>query len=296
MLRERYWPQVESGEIVILEWGGNYSIDVTDRGCDFIFHVASPADPKLIMKDPGKNLRAIMNMSSHIAEVASEFKSERAVLVSSGSVYGEQPAEMQEIPEEFMGAPDINKTTSCYGEGKRLSEMLFHLTSIDHRIARVFSLTGPYQSLDTSFAVPDFIRQAAEKERIHLTGDGTPVRNYCYATDLAIFLFKLLLGKPDHEVYNVGCQEGTTTIAQLAQTISAIFGGLEISKSQQDKGSSSSSNRYVPHLNRMYEFYHPLTGLREGLLRTCHSLYFRGLIGRQPAVALATSVAESGTD
>jgi len=238
----------------------------------------------------------MVNPSSHIAEMARKFESERAVLVSSGAVYGEQPAGMQEIPEEFLGAPDIFRATSCYGEGKRLSEMLFHLSGIDHRIARAFSLTGPYQSLNACFAVPDFIRQAAEKGCIHLSGGGTSVRNYCYATDLIIFLFKLLLGKPDHEVYNVGCREGTTTIAQLAQTIFTIFGGLEINKSKQDTGSSSSCNRYVPQLNRMYEFYHPLTGLRESLVRTCHSLYNRGLIGRQPAKNLEASGSENGTD
>jgi dTDP-glucose 4,6-dehydratase len=296
LLRERYRRQIESGDIVIMEWSEDRSIDVNGRDCDFIIHVASPSDPKLIMEDPGKNLRSMVNMSSHIAETARKFKSERAVLVSSGAVYGEQPAGMQEIPEGFLGAPDISKATSCYGEGKRLSEMLFHLSGIDHRIARVFSLTGPYQSLNASFAVPDLIRQAAEKGCIHLSGDGTPERNYCYATDLTIFLFKLLLGKPDHEVYNVGCREGTTTIAQLAQTISTIFGGLEISRSQEDSGSSSSCNRYVPQLNRMYEFYHPLKGLREGLLRTCHSLYNRGVIGRQPAKNLRANGSENGTD
>ena len=43
---------------------------------------------------------------------------------------------------------------------------------------------------------------------------------------------------------------------------------------------------YVPALERLYQEYVPVVGLREGLLRTCHSLYARGLIGRKPTVEL----------
>jgi nucleoside-diphosphate-sugar epimerase len=189
---------------------------------------------------------------------------------------------MAEIPEEYCGGPDISRVTSSYGEGKRLSEMLFRTAGIDQRTARVFSLTGPYQDLTSSFAVPDLIRQAGEKEFLQLTSDGSAVRSYCYVADLSAFLFKVLLGEPDHDVYNVGCREGTATIGEVARALALIFGGLEVREAFQVDGSSPRQNRYVPRLDRMDEVYSPRIGLREGLLRTCHSLYNRGLIGRRP--------------
>ena len=57
---------------------------------------------------------------------------------------------------------------------------------------------------------------------------------------------------------------------------------------------TATRGRYVPQLDRMYEFYRPHTGLREGLLRSCHSLYNRGLIGRKPVIGLEPAGFEKG--
>jgi dTDP-glucose 4,6-dehydratase len=150
------------------------------------------------------------------------------------------------------------------------------------RIARVFSLTGPYQDLGSAFAVPDLIRQAAKGDAITLTGDGSARRSFCYATDLAAILLWLLLGEPRHDVYNVGSRDGTATISAVATTIAEIFGGLEVRRSAE----SGSGHDYFPDLDRLYEEFVPAVGLREGLLRTCHSMFARGVIGRRPAVEL----------
>ena len=130
--------------------------------------------------------------------------------------------------------------------------------------------------------MPDLIRQAAEGGAITLTGDGSARRSFCYATDLAAILLWLLLGEPRHDVYNVGSRDGTASIAEVAQTIAALFGGLEVRTSAE----SGSGRDYVPNLDRLYEEFVPAVGLREGLLRTCHSMFARGVIGRRPAVEL----------
>lgn len=293
-LIERYRAQVEASEIVPMRWGERHVVDMKGDMCDYIIHAASPSSPKQVMQNPEGSLRDMVEMSSSIADLGKQCGSKRSILISSGAIYGEQPSEMQGMPEDYLGGPDLSKSSSCYGEGKRLSEKLFRLSGIDYRIARVFSLTGPYQDLSSGFAVPDLIWQAAEKDQIHLSGDGSPVRSYCYATDLAIFLFKLLLGKPKHEIYNVGCREATVSIAELAQTISAIFGGVGVTKGLSVDDATTTRSRYVPQLDRMYEFYRPHTGLREGLLRSCHSLYNRGLIGRKPVIGLEPAGLENG--
>ena len=294
LLVERYRAQVEAGELVTMRWGERYIVDLKGDICDYIIHAASPSSPEQVMEDPLRNLRDMVDMSSSIAGLGKQCGSKRSILISSGAIYGEQPSEMHGIPEEYPGGPDLSKSSSCYGEGKRLSEMLFRVSGVDYRIARVFSLTGPYQDLNSGFAVPDLIKQAAEESHIYLRGDGSSVRSYCYASDLSIFLFKLLLGKPKHEVYNVGCREATVDIAELAQTISAIFSGVEVTKGQSVDEMATTRSRYVPQLDRMYEFYRPHTGLREGLLRSCHSMYNRGLIERKPVISLEPAGLENG--
>ena len=115
-----------------------------------------------------------------------------------------------------------------------------------------------------------------------MSSDGSARRSFCYASDLSVILFRLLLGEPRHDIYNVGCRGGTASIAEVAHAIADVFGGLDV-----QLGSEARSRvDYVPRLDRLDELYEPMVGLRGGLLRTCHSLYARGLIDRKPAIAL----------
>lgn len=279
-LEKRYARQVGAGDVTILKWDRSDDGEMANRGWDYIIHGASPADPRAIMRDRHGSLRDMVAIAASVASAAKA--SRRVVLISSGAVYGDQPSNMAEISEGYRGGPDIADVNSAYGEGKRISEMIFRTADIDHRTARVFSVVGPYQDLRSSFAVPDLIRQAAQNGRIELRSDGRAVRSYCYAADVAAFLFKLLLGQPRHDVYNVGNRDGTISVGELAEVISGIFGGVVIKQRQRAVRSPAPPMRYVPQLDRMYEFYPPRIGIREGIRRTCQSLYSRGLIRLPP--------------
>ena len=63
------------------------------------------------------------------------------------------------VPRNIRTEPDdVPPTGSTYAAAKRESERRFRAIDGDVRIARVFSLTGPYQDLGSAFAVPDLIR------------------------------------------------------------------------------------------------------------------------------------------
>jgi UDP-glucuronate decarboxylase len=282
LLRSRYPEQVAAGEIVVVEWGDGSAIDPPDQGWDYVIHGAATTDPARFREDPVASLRETVGMAASVAEVAKTSGASRVALISSGAVYGDQPQGLPAIPETYVAGPMPAVPARAYAEAKRLSEMFFGITGLDLAVARVFSVVGPYQDLSASFAVPDLIRQAAGDGILRLTSDGQARRSFCYTTDLSVILFKLLLGEPHHTVYNVGCREGTASIAEVAHVIAEIFGGLEV----QVSAGAGSPLDYVPALERLYEEYVPVVGLREGLLRTCHSLYARGLIGRKPTVEL----------
>ena len=112
---------------------------------DFVVHAATPADPVDHVKDPYRTLRDIVDMAVAVVEAARASGSERILLVSSGAVYGPQPSVLPGLPETYLGGPDVTEASSCYGEGKRITELLFRLSGVDCRIARLFSLLGPYQ-------------------------------------------------------------------------------------------------------------------------------------------------------
>ena len=284
VLMSRYRGQVDAKEIVVVDWTDLRAGDLAGRRWDYVVHGAATADPVSVAQDPEGSSRDAVGMTATIVEVARASAARRIVLISSGAVYGDQPGDMAEIPETFVGRPDVSAPLAAYGESKRASELLFRSSGLDHRIARVFSAIGPYQDLGSSFAVPDLILQASNRGFLQLTSDGSARRSYCYATDLTAFLVNLLVGDLRHDVYNVGCREGTASVGEVADVIAAIFGGLEVRRSP----AAEPQRAYVPKLDRMYEVHAPRVGLREALLRTCHSLYARGLIGRRPVAGIGS--------
>ena len=89
------------------------------------------------------------------------------------------------------------------------------------KIARCFAFVGPYLPLDTHFAIGNFINNAINNEDIIIKGDGSTIRSYMYASDLMVWLWKILLKGKINQPYNVGSDEGVS-IKQLAEKISNI--------------------------------------------------------------------------
>ncbi|MBI4855213.1 MAG: NAD-dependent epimerase/dehydratase family protein [Acetobacterium woodii] len=154
------------------------------------------------------------------------------LFVSSGAVYRVQPPDLERIPEDYLGALDVTNIRSAYGEAKRYAEMLCTLYHQRHglpmHIARPFTFVGPYQDLNSGFAITDFIRDGLQGGPLTIQGDGTTVRSYCYAADLTAMLWKILLQSSVGRVYNVGSDE-SISILELANKVisSGYFSGSD---------------------------------------------------------------------
>jgi dTDP-glucose 4,6-dehydratase len=147
------------------------------------------------------------------------------LLISSGAVYGRQPVELACMDENYVGAPQTTKLQSAYGEGKRAAEWL--ATAYGGaggpavRIARCFAFVGPYLPLNSHFAIGNFIRDVLASRAVNVSGDGTTIRSYLYAADLAKWLWVILArGKPG-EAYNVGAEE-PVNMGDLARRIARL--------------------------------------------------------------------------
>jgi dTDP-glucose 4,6-dehydratase len=205
--------------------------------------------------------------------LAAHKKVESFLFVSSGAVYGTQPPDLERISEDYAGGPNIADPGSAYGEAKRYAEILctlYHQNSgVAVRIARPFTFVGPYQDLNAGFAVTDFIRDALQGLPLHIQGDGTAIRSYYYASDLAAALWRVLLDGLVGRAYNVGSDE-PISILELARKIILILGTPTEIIVNGEPVPDKRPHRYVPDISRgVSELGLPAgIGLEEALRRT----------------------------
>lgn len=232
------------------------SFEFPEGKFDYVIHAATEASAKLNEEAPHEMLDAIIGGTRRVLDFAAQCGVKKFLLTSSGAVYGKQPSDMTHIPEDYLGAPDPLLPSSAYGEGKRLAEHMCCVHARQHgyevKIARCFAFVGPHLPLDSHFAIGNFIRDAMAGNPIQIHGDGTPMRSYLYASDLAVWLWTILFKALHARAYNVGSDEGIS-IKDLADVVVMESGrGLPL-KLALSPQSGCSLLRYVASIKRASE-------------------------------------------
>jgi dTDP-glucose 4,6-dehydratase len=218
-----------------------------------LIHGATDASAALNETNPQRMFDTIVQGTQRVLDFSVEKTVERMLFLSSGAVYGQQPWETERISEDWLHAPDCTDAKSAYAEGKRAAEMLcavYHKQyGVNVGIARIFALLGPRLDIDIHFAAGNFIRDAIRESRVTVRGDGSPHRSYLYATDLAIWLWHLLVRAEPLRPYNVGSNE-SISISDLAERTAQLLANGDFQVlGQRDEGWNT--GRYVPDTSRI---------------------------------------------
>lgn len=189
----------------------------------YIFHLASPASPVDYRKYPLETMLANAYGTYNILELAKENKA-KSLIASTSEVYGDPQVHPQ--PETYWGHVNPVGPRSCYDESKRFAEALattyFKEYRLDIVIVRIFNTFGPKMRAGDGRAIPNFINQALNGEKLTIYGDGSQTRSFCYIDDLVDGLIKAMSSeKTKAEVINLG-NSTETSIVEVAKHIKEI--------------------------------------------------------------------------
>lgn len=187
---------------------------------DYIFHFASPASPPRYQDHPVETY-LVNSLGTHqlLQYLLLTNPNGRFIFASTSEVYGDPLEHPQK--ETYWGNVNPNGPRSCYDEAKRLGESICGVHQrdfgVDVRIVRIFNTYGPRMDVDDGRIIPNTAKQILAGQPVHIFGDGTQTRSYCYVSDLVAGIVKLVT-LPDlaGATINIG-NPGEFTVLETAE-------------------------------------------------------------------------------
>lgn len=193
---------------------------------DFVIHAASQASAYYFENDPAGTIDANLTGTSNVLEYAKRSKAESTLIVSSLKVYGTVFNGRDKISEDDIGYIDIDNYKNCYAQGKRASETLgccyAKQYGMNVKIARPSYIYGPAK-IDDDRVWAQFIANVVRKQDILLKSNGAALRSFCYVTDTAAALFKIMLDGENMTPYNIANPKSDVTIRDFAKAAVGAF-------------------------------------------------------------------------
>jgi UDP-glucuronate decarboxylase len=252
-----------------------------DVSTDFIIHAAGNATPRSFGTDPVGTYRAAALGTHHLLEHAHRVGCEGVLLLSSGSVHGVVAGDDTVIHEGVLGTVDPLDPYACYAESKRMAETMCaswtRQFGVPTRIARLGHTYGPGLRKDDDRAFAQFVYAVVDRRDIVLRTDGAATRPYCYLSDAADALLRILLLGKDGEAYLLAHTKATCSVLELATLLASLYPerGIRIRIEKSDHGGSI-ANRDPPRqvdISKLSSLgWVPRVGIEAGFRRTLESL------------------------
>ena len=248
---------------------------------DEIYNLACPASPIHYQKDPVQTVKTCVHGAINMLGLAKRIGA-KILQTSTSEVYGDPLIHPQ--VEEYWGHVNPIGLRSCYDEGKRCAETLFHAywlqSKLPIKIVRIFNTYGPRMHPNDGRVVSNFILQALQNKDITIYGEGSQTRSFCYCDDLIEAIIRMMATGPEVTgPINIG-NPGEFTILQLAEMVIELTNSN--SKIIKMPLPADDPKQRRPDISKAREIlkWQPTTQLREGLAKTID--YFSNLLKTDP--------------
>ncbi|MGH8529906.1 MAG: NAD-dependent epimerase/dehydratase family protein [Nevskiales bacterium] len=239
-------------------------------GSDVVVHAAAIAGVDTVIKAPVKTMEVNMLGTANVLRAALSNKvRDRVLEFSTSEVFGRMAYRSAESDQTVSGSAGEARWT--YAVSKLAGE---HLTKAYHTqfglpivTVRPFNVYGPGQTGEGAIQI--FIRRALAGEPIHIDGDGSQIRAWCYVDDMVDGLMRCLVNpRAVGESFNIGNSRAVTTIYGLAEAVIRILGSK--SKIVFDPPLSADIQLRIPETRKAQELlgFKAKVELEEGVKRT----------------------------
>ena len=238
------------------------------RDQEIVFHLAGvKGSPKMTAERPASFFVPTLQFSLNMMEAARRQEVDRYMFTSSVGVY--QPADVFVEDDVWKTFPSPNDRFA--GWAKRMCELQAEAYRIEYgwtrvSIVRPANVYGPFDNFDpeNAMVIPSLIHRAATVDGLlTVWGDGTPIRDFIHADDVAKGMMKVVeLGVS--EPVNLGSGSGVS-IREVAETIARLLG-----KSVEWDTSKPSGDRMRIMDTRRAERLgiRPIISLEDGIMQT----------------------------
>jgi GDP-L-fucose synthase len=237
------------------------------EGMDYVFNlVGIKASPKICLERPASIMGPMLQFNTNMLEAAMNANIQWYLYTSTVGVY--QPAEV--LYEDDVWKTQPSKNDWYGGWAKRMGELQCEAYKVQFgqgkcSIVRPANVYGPYDNFDpeNAMVVPSLIRKASENKYLEVWGDGTPVRDFIHAKDVALGMIHAVKNKITDPL-NLGSGTGVQ-IREIAEIISKKY-NKEI-KWLTD-GPAGDPRRVFDMARAKSYGFQPSVSIEEGILQT----------------------------
>ena len=239
------------------------------QDADYVCHVAGIKGSIDVTKSkPASFFVPLLMMNTNVLEACRVNNVARVVYTSSIGAYPSAEVFVEKDTDDTEGPMDMFP-----GWAKRMAEMQVKAYKIQYNmdnfaIVRPCNVYGPGDNFDpeNAMVIPSLMYRIASGERpVSIWGDGSAVRDFAYARDVAEGVILALLKGTRGTYVNLGSGQGVT-IRELVETLQEFIDF----DAAFDATKPSGFPRRVMDITRAHDWlgYAPSTSLRQGLQQT----------------------------
>lgn len=238
------------------------------EGVDYVFHLAGiKGSPAMTAKKPASFFVPTISFNTNMMEAARQKGVRRYLFTSTVGVYS--PSEVFHEDDVWKTFPSPNDRFA--GWAKRMGELQAEAYQIEYgwdaiSIVRPANVYGTFDNFDPNNAmvIPSLIRRAMDGENpLTVWGDGTPIRDFIHASDVASGMM-LMMEKGVNVPVNLGSGTGVT----IKQIVDIIVSNLEVKPEViWDTTKPSGDKKRLMDISRAKSFgWQPKVSIEQGIL------------------------------